>query len=183
MHNLIFLAQTVPEGRLFGLDSQTLIQIGIQLLNAIILAGGLGYLLYNPVKEFMQKRADRIQNRMDEAEQAKARAEQLIAEYKEKLKEIDQERLEILEAARFQAVEESKAILAEAKFEADEIKRKASESIAAQRERLKEESRLYIIEAASLITEKYIARTIDDAVQDQLFEEAMAQLEEAQWQH
>lgn len=183
MQNLIFLAQAVPDGRVFGLDSQTLIQIGIQLLNAILLAAALGYLLYNPVKEFMQKRTDRIQKQMDDAEAAKARAEELIAEYKQKLSEIDREREEILEAARLRAAEESKAIIAEAKQEALEQKQRVSESIAAQKERLKEEARLYIIEAASLMAEKYIAQTIDDQIQDKLFAEALAQLEEAQWLH
>ncbi len=183
MQNLIFLAQAVPDGRVFGLDSQTLIQIGIQLLNAILLAAALGYLLYNPVKEFMQKRTDRIQKQMDDAEAAKARAEELIAEYKQKLSEIDREREEILEAARLRAAEERKAIIAEAKQEALEQKQRVSESIAAQKERLKEEARLYIIEAASLMAEKYIAQTIDDQIQDKLFAEALAQLEEAQWLH
>lgn len=183
MQNLIFLAQAVPDGRVFGLDSQTLIQIGIQLLNAILLAAALGYLLYNPVKEFMQKRTDRIQKQMDDAEAAKARAEELIAEYKQKLSEIDREREEILEAARLRAAEERKVIIAEAKQEALEQKQRVSESIAAQKERLKEEARLYIIEAASLMAEKYIAQTIDDQIQDKLFAEALAQLEEAQWLH
>ena len=183
MQNLIFLAQAVPDGRVFGLDSQTLIQIGIQLLNAILLAAALGYLLYNPVKEFMQKRTDRIQKQMDDAEAAKARAEELIAEYKQKLSEIDREREEILEAARLRAAEERKAIIAEAKQEALEQKQRVSESIAAQKERLKEEARLYIIEAASLMAEKYIAQTIDNQIQDKLFAEALAQLEEAQWLH
>jgi F-type H+-transporting ATPase subunit b len=183
LQNLIFLAQAVPDGRVFGLDSQTLIQIGIQLLNAILLAAALGYLLYNPVKEFMQKRTDRIQKQMDDAEAAKARAEELIAEYKQKLSEIDREREEILEAARLRAAEERKAIIAEAKQEALEQKQRVSESIAAQKERLKEEARLYIIEAASLMAEKYIAQTIDDQIQDKLFAEALAQLEEAQWLH
>ena len=68
LHNLIFLAQTVPEGRVFGLDSQTLISIGIQLFNAILLAVVLGYLLYKPVKEFMQNRTNRIQSQLDDAE-------------------------------------------------------------------------------------------------------------------
>jgi len=183
LQNLIFLDQAVPDGRVFGLDSQTLIQIGIQLLNAILLAAALGYLLYNPVKEFMQKRTDRIQKQMDDAEAAKARAEELIAEYKQKLSEIDREREEILEAARLRAAEERKAIIAEAKQEALEQKQRVSESIAAQKERLKEEARLYIIEAASLMAEKYIAQTIDDQIQDKLFAEALAQLEEAQWLH
>ena len=81
----VFLTQTVPEGRLFALDNQTLIQIGIQLLNGIILAIALSIILYKPVKEYLRKRSDTIKSRFDEAETATARANELIAEYEGRL--------------------------------------------------------------------------------------------------
>ena len=56
----MILAKSVPEGRVFALDSQTLISVGIQLLNGIILAVALGYILYKPLKKFMQARSDKI---------------------------------------------------------------------------------------------------------------------------
>ena len=184
MLNLFVLsAQAVPEGRVFGLDMQTLIGIGIQLLNAIILAVALGFILYKPVKEFMQKRTDRIQSKMDKADATMAQAKALIAEYDRKIKNIDQERIELLEAARQQAVEESKVILEEARKEALALIQRSIERIAEDKKRLQEETRLYIIELASMIAEKYIAQNMDDETQDKLFTEALAQLEEAQWQN
>ena len=60
---IILLAQAVPEGRVFGLDSQTLISIGIQLFNGSILAVALAFILYNPVKDFMEKRREKIQKK------------------------------------------------------------------------------------------------------------------------
>lgn len=178
---MIFLAQTVPEGRVFGLDMQTLISIGIQLFNGIILAIALTYILYKPVKEFLDKRTESIKSRMDEAEKAMAKANELIAKYNEKLKNIDKESMEILEAARLEAVSESKKILDEARQEAYEIKRRSLESVEEYKKRLKEETRLYIIEIASLMAQKFISQNIDDQVQDMLFEEALAQLEDAKW--
>lgn len=56
--------QVVPDGRVFGLDAQTLISIGIQLFNAIILALALGFILYNPVKEFCASDPRRYKNRL-----------------------------------------------------------------------------------------------------------------------
>lgn len=183
MHSMMFLAQTVPEGRVFGLDMQTLISIGIQLLNAIILALALGYILYQPVKDFLQKRTEKIQNEIDKANATMAKANELIADYNTKLKNINKERMEILEAARLKAADESKIILQEAKQEAYEIKKRSLESIAEDKKRLQEETRLYIIELASFMAKKYITQNIDDETQDKLFEEAIAQLEEAQWQN
>lgn len=182
MHSkIVFLAQAVPDGRVFGLDLQTLISIGIQLLNGIILALALGFILYKPVKEFMRKRTEGIQNKIDETEVAMAKAKKLVAEYDIKIKDIDKERMEILEAARLKAADESKIILEQAKQEAYEIKKRSMDNVLADKKRLQEEARLYIIEIASLMAEKYIAQNIDNEIQDKVFEEALTQMEIAQW--
>ncbi|NLZ39200.1 MAG: ATP synthase F0 subunit B [Firmicutes bacterium] len=183
MHRVVYLAQAAPEGRVFGLDFQTLLQIGIQLLNAIILAVALTFILYKPVKEFLRKRTEGIQSKIVEADETMAKANELIVEYEEKLKNIDKEREEILETARLKAAEESKIILEEARREAFEIKKRSLASVAEDKERLKEETRLYIIELASLMAEKFIKQSIDAEIQDKLFEEALAQLEETPWQN
>lgn len=179
---IVFLAQAVPEGRVFGLDMQTFISAAIQLLNAIILALVLTKILYKPVKEFMQKRSDKIKSKMDNADATMAKAQELIAEYDEKIRKIDKERAEILESARLQAEEEYKKILEEAKQEAREIKKRSMESAAEEKKRLKEETRLYIVEIASLMAYKFIQQNIDEKMQEKLFEEAMARLEDSQWQ-
>lgn len=183
MHSKIqFLASTMPEGRLFGLDSQTLISIGIQLFNGIILALALGFILYKPVKEFMQKRSEGIQDKITDANTTMAKANELISQYNTKINEIDRERNEILEAARLKAADESKKMLEEAKKEANEIKKRSLESISADKKRLEDETRLYIIELASLMAEKYIRQNMDSDTQDRIFEETLHQMEGAQWQ-
>jgi F-type H+-transporting ATPase subunit b len=179
---IMLLAQTVPEGRVFGMDSQTLIQIGIMLFNGIILALALGFILYNPVKEFLQKRSESIQGRIDEAEEAMTKANELIAEYTRRIEEIDKERVEILENARLKADEEGEAMVEEAKKEIEEMKRRSIETISEEKRRLKEEARLYIIELASLMAQRYVSLSMDDEAQARLFEEALAQMEDSQWQ-
>ncbi|HHV94810.1 MAG TPA: ATP synthase F0 subunit B [Firmicutes bacterium] len=181
MQEALFSTQAASAGRVFALDSQTLIGIAIQLVNAAILAVGLGYMLYNPVKDFMRKRTERIQAQMDEADAALAKANSLIAEYDAKLKSIGDERVKVLEAARLEAAEESKEIIAEAKKEAERIRERSLEAVAAYRRRLEEETRLYIIEAASLMAQQIVAQTIDDEAQTKLIEQALADLEDAQW--
>ena len=174
--------QVVPDGRVFGLDTQTLISIGIQLFNAIILALALGFILYNPVKDFLRKRTEKIQKKIDDSEAAMLKAKELIAEYEAKIKDIDKERLEILEAARLKASEESKLILEDAKVEAEDIKKRSLESVSADKKRLKEETRIYIIELAAIMAQKYITQNIDDETQDRIFQESLAKMEEAKWQ-
>lgn len=176
-----FLMSAMPEGRVFGLDQQTLISIAIQLFNACVLAAALGSILYKPVREFMSKRTDRIRGQLDSAQNARAEAEALKAEYEKKLRQIDTERLKILEAAKLDAAEKSKRILDEARSEAATIKRRTAEGVATEKERLKEETRLHIIEVASFMAEKFVAQTIDGDIQDRLFDQTMAELEEASW--
>lgn len=180
---MFFIARTVPEGRLFGLDFQTFISVLLQLLNGIILAVGLGYILYNPVKEFMRKRAEDIQNKLDKSEQTMDKANRLIQEYEAKIRDIEQERMEILEAARHKAADEAKTIIEEAKKEAQELKKRSLESIEDDKKRLFEETRIHIIELSSLLAGKYIAQNIDQDTHTKLFEEALEKMESAQWQN
>ena len=98
LSRIVLLAQKVPDGRVFALDTQTLISIVIQLLNGIILALALTFILYKPVKEFMNKRTERFQSKLKEAEAAMAKANELIAEYGSKLEALEKERDKILEA-------------------------------------------------------------------------------------
>lgn len=183
MHSkIVFLVQATPEGRVFGLDFQTLISIGIQLMNGVILAVALSIILYKPVKEFMRKRTEAIQNKMNETDAAMAKAKELIHEYDAKIKDIEIERVEILELARLKALEESNKVLENARKEANEIKKRSLESVSADKKLLEEETRLYIIELASLMAEKYITQYIDDETQDRIFEETLLQMEGAQWQ-
>lgn len=182
MHGeIMFLVQNMPKGRVFGLDSQTLISIGIQLFNGIILAVVLGIIFYKPVKEFMRKRSEGIQRKFDDADTAMLKAKELITEYELKIKEIEKESAEVLETARLKAVDERKVILEGARQEADEIKKRSLDSILADKKRLQEETRLYIIEFASLMAEKYIIQKMDDETQNKIFEETLAQMEATQW--
>ncbi len=178
--SIVFL-KSVPEGRVFALDKQTLISTGIQLLNVILLAVVLGYLLYKPVRSFLQKRREKISGQFDEAREKQAQAEQLKAEYEKKLKEIDQERAKVLEEARASAEEDTRRLLDASRKDADAIRQQAEKSIAMERKDLDKETRQYIIEAAVLMAEKFIEQSMNRDTQNKLFDEAVAQLEETPW--
>lgn len=175
------LSGLVPEGRVFALDQQTFISMGIQLLNVCILAAVLGFILYKPVQKFLRNRAEKIGSQLREAQEKLAEAERIKDEYEKKLQEIDLERVKILESARETAAERSRHMIEDARREATEIRRRAHESALAEKERLKEEAKTYIIDVASALAEKIVQHAMDRETQDRLFEEAMAQLEEARW--
>ena len=178
--SIVFL-KSVPEGRVFALDKQTLISTGIQLLNVILLAVVLGFLLYKPVLSFLQKRRDKISGQFDEAQEKQVQADQLKAKYEKKLEEIDQERTKVLEEARDSAEENSRKLLDASKKNADAIRQQAEKSIAMERNNLDKETRQYIIEAAVLMAEKFIEQSMNRDTQNKLFDEAVTQLEETPW--
>lgn len=174
-------AQAVPEGRVFGFDTQMLFQIGIQVLNGLILAVALTYILYKPVKAFLQKRSEGIQNEISTAEATQQRADALIKEYEAKIAEIEQERLEIVANAEQQAEKSARDIIDEARKEADALKQRELESVREEEKRMYEEVRLHVIDLSSVIAERYLAQELDDASRERYSAKVLAQLEETGW--
>lgn len=182
MHGIIIrLAQAGADERVFALDQQTLIQIGIQILNGIILAVALGLILYNPVRKYMANRTNSIQTKIDNSETMMTKAQELIAEYEFKLANIDKEYEKVLEDGRMKAAAEEKIIIEEARQEAERIKKDALESGSIERERVRLETRPYIIELATLMAEKYLTDSIDKEAQEKLYDEVLSELEDARW--
>ena len=182
-HIAIALAAGVPEGRLFGLDQQTLVQIGVNLLNVALLAVILAKLLYNPARKMLAKRADRIRGQIENAASEMAAANELKLEYEQKLRDMEREQADILENSRRIATDSGRMILSEAKREADAIKTRASANIELERERVREEIRLSIIDVSKAMAEEYLKRVINDEDYERFFVEAMSEVEGATWRN
>ena len=177
----VLLLGAIPEGRVFGLDMQTLTQVGIQLLNLGLLAFILSRFLYNPVRDFMHTRTISIREQMKRAEDEIAEANELKLEYEQRLTELERERSDVLESARLLAAERSEQLLAQTQLEADELRARALLDIAAEQARVRIEMKQAIIEVSTAMAEKFVALAMDESAQDRLFDETMAELEEASW--
>ena len=85
-------------------------QILLHWMNLVILTGGLYFLLYKPVKQFMDKRAAHYQDLEQQANDKLAQAEQLKADCQAKLdaadEEIHRERVKAQQAAAQAAQEQ-----------------------------------------------------------------------------
>ena len=111
-------------------------QILLHWMNLAILTGGLYFLLFKPVKQFMEKREAHYRELDKQAEDKLAQAEQLRAGCQAKLEaaedEIRQERARAQQAAAqaaqeqlTQAEEQARHIVAKAKAEAEQTKERA----------------------------------------------------------
>ncbi|MCL2671598.1 MAG: ATP synthase F0 subunit B [Clostridiales bacterium] len=175
----LLLAAATPEGRIFGLDAQTLISAGIILFNVCLLAVVLSLILYKPVRKFLKKRADGIREQLETSKNDMARANELKALYEEKLTETDAERIRILEQAQTHAAERRRKLMETAENEIAAMKAQAAADIQAERVRADEEMRVQMIEVASLMAEKFVALSLDAQTHNRIFEESMAELEHA----
>ena len=176
----LFLS-AAPEPRMFALDSQTIIQIVAQIVSVSVLAFFMGKLLYRPVRDFMARRSERIQNQLNDAESEVAKANQLKLEYEQKVEAINRERDEILENARKLAAESSRRMLEEAKAEADAVKERAQANVKLEFERAQDDMKRAIVEVAAVMAAKFMRKAIDSDAHNMLFEEAMQEMEEASW--
>ena len=165
----------------FGMDMDTVVSAGANLINVGVLALVLAVLLYRPVRDILRKRTERIQGQMSQAEDDMAKAAELRLEYEQKLDEVLREREEILGQARKSAAETSRRLIAEAKKEADALKERASANVEMEWERVETEMRTAIIEVSSVLAEKFVSLAINKETHDRLFAKTMADLEDISW--
>ena len=167
--------------RVFGLDQQTFSTAIFVLINVSILAFVLTKLLYKPVLNILHERRARILEEVQTAEKEKAEAMKLKAEYEQALKAVEQEKQDILSAARKLAEDKGKEQIAEAKQEAETLKTRAQKDIELEQERVKSEMKQAVIDISTAMTAKFLARNMDESTHEQLFNETMAELEEIAW--
>ena len=145
---------------MLGIDIQ---QIFLHLLNFGILFFGLYFILYTPVKKFMDKRVehfkeleDAAQNKLDEAEALKAQREESLssinAEIKEK-REAAEKELDAYRETQTQA----------AKQEAQKIIDSAAATAQREHDRIIEESSSELTDLAVNAAKKFMDESVSDS--------------------
>ena len=89
--------------RLINFDPQLIHDVLITGVNIFILFFAMSYLLFNPARDFLEKRRNKIASDLETAKSSKEDAVALKAEYEAKLKAIDKEAEAILDEARKKA--------------------------------------------------------------------------------
>jgi len=125
-------------------------QILLHALNFVILFGAMYFLLYKPVKSFMDSRKAHYEKMDEDAKAVLAEAEKTKAGYEAQLKSADEE------IARRKRE-------AKAGQQAGEIVRKAREDAAREHERVMEQAKGEISELMSAAAEKLVLSSTSDA--------------------
>jgi F-type H+-transporting ATPase subunit b len=169
-------------GRIFDLDMQLIADSAFLALNVFILFAVMSYFLFNPVRDMLKKRKERIENDIETAKQNKEDALALKSEYEVKLKEADKEVENILSEARKKALKKEETIIAEAKEEAARIIARAQNEIELEQKRAMDDMKKEMIQVASMMACKVVAQSIDVQIQDTLIEETLKEMGENTWQ-
>lgn len=169
-------------GRIFGLDAQLLVDAGILALAVFTLFTLMSYLLFNPARELLRKRKEKIQSEMDFAATEKADAVAFKAEYDSKLKSVEKEADEILSQTRKKALKKEAEIVNEAKAEATRIIDRANKEAELEKSKMKDEVKQEMISVASIMAGKIISASIDVNEQSKLIEDTLTEMGDDTWQ-
>lgn len=168
--------------RLFDLDLQLLADATLTAISVFVLFLLASYLLFNPARELLKKRQDKIKNDIDTANKDKEDAAALKADYDAKIKDIQRESEEILSEARKKAKANEAQIIAEAKEEANRIIKNAENEALLEKQRAYDEMKQEMISIASLMAGKVVAKSIDTTIQESLVEETLKEVGDKTWQ-
>ena len=169
------------EPRMFNLDLQLLHDAVFLAIAVFVMFLFLSYLLFNPAREFLKKRQDRIKDNIDSAEKKKADAEALCAEYEGRLGDIHKEEDAILSAARKKALEIEAKIIGNSKEEAAGIIVRAQKQAELERKKAEDDIKKEIIMVASLIAAKVVSANIDSKIQDSLIDDTLKEMGDQTW--
>ena len=167
--------------RLINFDPQLIHDVLITGVNIFILFFAMSYLLFNPARDFLEKRRNKIAGDLETARSSKEDAVALKAEYEAKLKAIDKEAEAILDEARKKAKKQEAEIVAEAKEEAARIIARANREIDLEKKKALADVKNEIVSIASLMAGKAVAASMDVKIQDTLIEETLKEMGESTW--
>jgi len=131
-------------------------QILLHMLNLVILFAIMYFLLYKPIKAFMDKRADYYRDLDEKAKSKLAESEQLKAEYEQKLVSAEEEIAANKAKAMKEASKSRQEMLDGAKAQGDEIIATAKKKAAEEHDRILSETQKEITDMIAVATSKIV---------------------------
>jgi F-type H+-transporting ATPase subunit b len=150
-------------------------------LNMFILFFVASYMFFNPARDFLNKRKEKIKGELEFAATEKQEAIALKEEYDAKIKQVQAEADAILSDARKKAMKKEADIIDEAKEEAARIIDRANAEIALERKKALEDVKQEMITIASMMAGKVVSANMNVEIQDSMVEETLNEIGENTW--
>jgi F-type H+-transporting ATPase subunit b len=135
------------------------------------------------IAEALDKRQKMIEDSIDSAEKTRRDADQLLAEYRERLSDARGQADEIVARARRTAEAAENETIADARAKREEMMEQTRRDIEAETRRAIQQIRSEVADLTVLATEKVTRKSLDASDQKRLVEEALAELDFAALAH
>ncbi|MDR2635061.1 MAG: ATP synthase F0 subunit B [Clostridiales bacterium] len=150
------------------------IEILIHLFNLAVLVTAVRFLLYKPIKKFMEKRASEYRMAAEETKRKLLEAEEFHESSRKLLNDARREALDIANATSSSARQQADVIISDAKEKADDLMGRAYEDIRLKKEEeargLKQAISELAVTLASEILEKQITSDDNDKAIDDILD-------------
>jgi len=156
--------------------SVNLWQILVSLLNLVILFLIIKKFLYQPVKNVLKSRQDRIDEKNNMADRYLSEAENTKAELEARLNDAENKADEILNEATVNAQRRKEKIISEARDEADAIVRQAKTNAELEMKRAESDIKAQIVDVSFELSKKIIEREIKEEDHHKLIDSFIEQI-------
>ena len=129
------------------------------------------------ITEALQERAERVNSNIDESERLRAEADELLTEYRERLKEAREQADDIVARARKASEAAKSEAAAEGKAKHDELVAHARKDIEAETRRSLDLIRKEVADLTVLATEKVARKSLTPEDQQRLVEDALSEVD------
>ena len=153
-----------------GLMFWTLLAFGVTMFV-------LSRVAFPRIGDALEKRANAIKRNIEESERQRQEADQLLDEYRKRLKEAREQAEDIQARARKAAENLERQAAEEGRSKREELVAAARKDIEAETRRSLERIRKEVADLTVLATEKVTRKSLDDADQKRLVEEALAEVD------
>ena len=142
-----------------------------RLMNFVVLAGVLVFILRKPVAQALSSRIKDIKEQLESLEVQKAEAEKQLARYNEKLSQLESEAEEIVDDYIKQGNEAKAKILKEAERTAEKLQAQARRNIEHEFDKAKQKLQQEVVESSLQKAEESLKKEITAQDQDKLVDE------------
>jgi F-type H+-transporting ATPase subunit b len=134
-------------------------------------------LAFPRIQEALDRRQKAIDESIDAAERTRREADELLAEYRERLKEARRQADDIMDRARKAAEAHERDSVEEGKQKREELLEAARRDIEVETQRAIQEIRKEVADLTVLATEKVTRKALDSGDQRRLVDEALSELD------
>lgn len=136
---------------------------------------------FEKVHNFVENRKNQIQEAFDNADIAKATAEEKLLDYERKVSEVEAEAKEIIRKARIDADAQAKIILDETNDKIVSMRVQAEKEIEEEKHKAIAEMREEILNLAIMAAQKVLEQQIDVSGQEDFMDKIIQEVEGTSW--